>query len=202
MNESFFLLPEEKRRAVINAGFRVFSQNSYKKSPMSEIAAEAGISKSLLFYYFRNKKELYLFLAKYGAKITQQEMIKQKCYEGEDFFEVFLNGLRVKARLMKSYPELSLFQLKAYYEKEPELRKGINALIGEYSGFETQAEMLKLDKDKFAEGLDLEMMYRDIYLASEGYLWEKLYSGSLDPDEIEKDYMKMIDFWRKLYLRR
>ena len=202
MNESFFLLPEEKRRAVINAGFRVFSQNSYKKSPMSEIAAEAGISKSLLFYYFRNKKELYLFLAKYGAEITQQEMIKQKCYEGEDFFEVFLNGLRVKARLMKSYPELSLFQLKAYYEKEPELRKGINALIGEYSGFETQAEMLKLDKDKFAEGLDLEMMYRDIYLASEGYLWEKLYSGSLDPDEIEKDYMKMIDFWRKLYLRR
>ena len=202
MNESFFLLPEEKRRAVINAGFRVFSQNSYKKSPMSEIAAEAGISKSLLFYYFRNKKELYLFLAKYGAEITQQEMIKQKCYEGEDFFEVFLNGLRVKARLMKSYPELSLFQLKAYYEKEPELRKGINALIGEYSGFETQAEMLKLDKDKFAEGLDLEMMYRDIYLASEGYLWEKLYSGSLDPDEIEKDYMKMIAFWRKLYLRR
>ena len=202
MNESFFLLPEEKRRAVINAGFRVFSQNSYKKSPMSEIAAEAGISKSLLFYYFRNKKELYLFLAKYGAEITQQEMIKQKCYEWEDFFEVFLNGLRVKARLMKSYPELSLFQLKAYYEKEPELRKGINALIGEYSGFETQAEMLKLDKDKFAEGLDLEMMYRDIYLASEGYLWEKLYSGSLDPDEIEKDYMKMIDFWRKLYLRR
>ena len=62
MNERFYALPPEKQQAIINAGYRVFSQNSYKNSPMSEIAAEAGISKSLLFHYFHNKKELYLFL--------------------------------------------------------------------------------------------------------------------------------------------
>ena len=70
MNEKFFSLPEEKQQAIINAGYRVFSQNTYKKSPVSEIAAEAGISKSLLFYYFRNKKELYLFLWEKCAKVT------------------------------------------------------------------------------------------------------------------------------------
>ena len=58
MNEKFFALPQEKQQAIINAGYRVFSQKSYKNSPMSEIADEAGISKSLLFHYFRNKKEL------------------------------------------------------------------------------------------------------------------------------------------------
>lgn len=58
VNERFFSLPEEKQLAIINGGYRVFSQNSYKKSPMSEIAAEAGISKSLLFHYFKNKREL------------------------------------------------------------------------------------------------------------------------------------------------
>ena len=56
MNERFFALPAEKRRAIINAGYRVFSRNSYKKSPVGEIAQEAGISKSLLFHYFANKK--------------------------------------------------------------------------------------------------------------------------------------------------
>lgn len=70
MNEKFFSLPEEKQQAIINAGYRVFSQNTYKKSPVSEIAAEAGISKSLLFYYFRNKKELYLFLWEKCAQVT------------------------------------------------------------------------------------------------------------------------------------
>lgn len=202
VNESFFKLPENKRNVIINAGFRVFSQYSYKKSPMSEIAAEAGISKSLLFYYFRNKKELYRFLCKYSVEVTQQEIIRQKCYEKEDFFEVFLSGMKVKVQLMKQYPDLSLFQLKAYYEKDKELRPEINKLIGEYSGYENQAEMLKLNKEQFVEGLDLEMMYMDIYLASEGYLWEKLQCGEIDPEQMEKDFTGMIEFWRKLYSRK
>ena len=62
MNEKFFSLPEEKQQAILNAGYRVFSQNTYKNSPMSQIAEAAGISKSLLFHYFHNKKELYLYL--------------------------------------------------------------------------------------------------------------------------------------------
>ena len=62
MNERFFALPEEKQRRIINAGFFVFANNSYRKSPMSEIAGAAGISKALLFHYFKNKRELYLFL--------------------------------------------------------------------------------------------------------------------------------------------
>ncbi|MBP3272646.1 MAG: helix-turn-helix transcriptional regulator, partial [Ruminococcus sp.] len=50
MNEKFLNLSEEKQLSIINAGYRVFAENSYRKSPVSEIAAEAGISKSLLFH--------------------------------------------------------------------------------------------------------------------------------------------------------
>ena len=80
MNEKFFSLPIEKQEAIINAGYRVFSENSYKKSPMSEIADAAGISKSLLFYYFHNKKELYLFLWENCAQLTIEELTKSGCY--------------------------------------------------------------------------------------------------------------------------
>ena len=202
MKERFYALPEDKRNSIISAGFRVFSQYSYKNSPMSEIAAEAGISKSLLFYYFKNKKELYLFLCRYSAELTEQEMIRQKCYEKEDFFDIFLSGLKVKVQLMRQYPDLSLFQLKAYYEKDKSLRPEIDQLIGIYSGYENQSEMLKLDKEQFIEGLDLEMMYTDMFLASQGYLWEKLQSDTIDPDQMEKDFIRMIEFWRSLYSRR
>ncbi|MBQ5317300.1 MAG: TetR/AcrR family transcriptional regulator [Oscillospiraceae bacterium] len=202
MNDSFFSLPQEKRNAIINAGFRVFSQNSYKKSPVSEIALEAGISKALLFYYFKNKKELYLFLLGYGAKVTHNELKKQGCYDKGDFFEVFLSGLRVKAELMRKYPELSMFQMRAYYEKEPELRRGIDAVIAEYSGYERQADALKLEPRDFIEGLDLEMMYRDIYLASQGYLWECFCAGKTDIDKMERDFIKMAEFWKSVYKRR
>ena len=43
MNPKFYSLPEEKRSTILNAGFHVFSQNTYKKSPMSEIAKAAGV---------------------------------------------------------------------------------------------------------------------------------------------------------------
>ena len=56
MNQKFFELNEEKRLAIINAGLEVFSKNDYKHALTADIAAKAGISKGLLFYYFHNKK--------------------------------------------------------------------------------------------------------------------------------------------------
>ena len=54
MNEKFYALPEEKQSQILNAAYKVFATNQYKKAPTSEIAAEAGISKSLLFHYFHS----------------------------------------------------------------------------------------------------------------------------------------------------
>lgn len=133
MNEKFFHLPVEKQEKIINAGYQVFSLNSYKKSPMSEIAGAAGISKSLLFHYFRNKRELYLFLWNHCAEITIEYLTKYGCYEKQEFFE---------------------------------------------------------------------MMYREMYLASEGYLWEMFQRDELDIDRMERDFIQLIEFWKSVYLRK
>lgn len=202
MNEKFFSLPEEKRLAIINAGYRVFSQNSYKKSPVSEIAAEAGISKSLLFHYFRNKRELYLFLIQYAADTTYKHLYEFGCGEEEDFFEIMYLGLKAKVALMKKHPDLTFFTLKAYYETNPEVHGDIQKIIGRIASFNANAKFLKINPETFVEGIDLKMMYTDMYLVSEGYLWEKSHQGNLDPDEVQKDFEKMIDFWKKIYLRK
>ena len=202
MNEKFFSLPEEKQLAIINAGYRVFSQNSYKKSPVSEIAAEAGISKSLLFHYFRNKRELYLFLIKNAADTTYKHLYEFGCGEEEDFFEIMHRGLKAKVALMKKYPDLTFFTLKAYYETDPEVCEDIQKLIGRIVSFNSNANFLKINPDIFVEGIDLQMMYLDMYLASEGYLWEKSHQGKFDADEVEKDFERMIDCWKKIYLRK
>ena len=86
MNDKFYALPEEKQSQILNAAYKVFATNQYKKAPTSEIAAEAGISKSLLFHYFHNKLELYLFLWKHAADLTKKYMCQYKVYETDDFF--------------------------------------------------------------------------------------------------------------------
>lgn len=201
MNEKFFNLSEEKKLSIINAGYRVFAENSYKKSPVSEIAAEAGISKSLLFHYFRNKKELYLYLLKYAAEITFTYLYDYQCFDEEDIFEIMLRGLTAKINMMKKYPDITRFSLRAYYETDPEVADGIKELIGKAASFEANSSRMKIDPSQFKDGLDLEMMYNDMYFASEGYLWENTRSGIIDVDKAEEDFRKMINFWKTLYLK-
>lgn len=202
MNEKFFSLPQTKQNAVINAGFRVFSQNSYKKSPMSEIAAEAGISKSLLFHYFHNKKELYLFLWDQCMKITADALEKNLSFNSEDLFKMMLKGLKIKADIMRQYPDLGAFVVKSYYEKDTEVCEELQELIVKYTDFKASPVLAALDREQFIPGLDLQMMYRTMYWASEGYLWEKVQAGGLDADEMEADFIRIIDFWKNAYTRK
>ena len=87
INDKFFALPIEKQRRIINAAYRVFSENSYKKAPMSEIAEEGNISKSLLFHYFTNKKDLYMYLWDNACEITTQAIREYKTLDTDDFLK-------------------------------------------------------------------------------------------------------------------
>ena len=202
MNDKFFTLPEAKQEAIINAGFRVFSQNSYKKSPMSEIADAAGISKSLLFHYFYNKRELYFFLWNQCMKATTEALEKNLSFVPNDFFEMMYKGLKIKADVMRRYPDLGAFVVKSYYEKDPDVCEGLQELIAKYTDFKASPILAALDPEQFIPELDLQMMYRTMYWASEGYLWEKVQQGGLDADEMEADFIKIIDFWKTVYTRK
>lgn len=202
MNDKFYSLPEEKKQAIINAGYRVFSQNSYKKSPMSNIAAEAGISKSLLFHYFQNKKELYLCLLQNAADTALQYLEEHHCYEQADFFETLTRGIKAKIDIMKKYPELAAFVLKCYYEKDEDVCADVQKIIEKYSSFSDNSALYNLDPEQFIPGLNIQMMYYDILWASEGYIWEKMQQNDVNVDDAEQDFMKMIDFWKSIYLRK
>lgn len=202
MNEKFFALPKEKQKAIINAGYKVFSKNSYKKSPVSEIADAAGISKSLLFHYFRNKLELYIFLWDKCAEITLEYLTEFNCYEQKDLFESMYRGMQAKLRLMKEYPDMGSFVLKAFYEKEPEVCSAVQESYKRYFNLKANRTLINLDPEQFIPGLDIKMMYKDMYWACEGYLWEITQRGEFDVEKLEKDFIQIIEFWKSIYLRK
>jgi len=203
MNEKFFSLPEEKQQAIINAGYRVFSRNSYKNSPMSEIAEAAGISKSLLFHYFRNKKELYLFLWDKCAEITIDYMTRYGCYGQTELFEGMERGMRAKMEIIRRYPDMGTFTIKAFYEKDEEICAAVQESYHQYFSLKADKTRLNLAPEQFIPGLDVAMMYREMYWASEGYLWETVQQGGeMDIDRMEKDFRKLLEFWKSIYLRK
>lgn len=202
MNEKFFSLPKEKQQAILNAGYRVFSQNSYKHSPMSEIAAEAGISKSLLFHYFHNKRELYLFLWDQCAQITIEYLTKSGCYEQRGLFESMERGMRAKLEIIRLYPDMANFTIKAFYETDADISAAVQESYHRYFNLKADKARVNMSPEQFIPGLDIPMMYREMYLASEGYLWEMVQRGNVDMAQMERDFSKLMEFWKSIYLRK
>ena len=202
MNDRFFCLPAEKQQAIINAGYRVFSQNAYKNSPMSEIADAAGISKSLLFHYFHNKKELYMFLWDKCAEVTIEYLTKHDCYEQKNLFESMERGMRAKMEIIRKYPDMASFTIKAFYEKDAEICAAVQASYHKYFSLKAKKTWANMDPAQFIPGLDIGMMYRDMYWASEGYLWEAMQRGDVNMDKMEKDFTRLMAFWKSIYLRK
>lgn len=201
MNDKFFALPREKQDRIINAGFHVFSRNSYKKSPVQEIAVEAGISKSLLFFYFRNKKELYLYLWRRVEELVLETLDNSDIAGTKDIFDMMYRSLKIKVTLIKDYPDIMNFSVKAYYEDDPDVRDDIRMRVNPYTNLTTNKRMPHLDPKDFKEGLDLGKMYREIYMASEGYLWQVSQQRNINADRVIRDYKEMVDFWRVLFLK-
>ena len=45
-------------------------------------------------------------------------------------------------------------------------------------------------------------MYLDMFWAGEGYIWEKVQWSDVSAEEMERDFERLIDFWKGLYLRK
>jgi AcrR family transcriptional regulator len=51
---------DERRRQLLAAGERVFTERAYDDVSMAEVARAAGISKGLLYHYFPSKRDLFV----------------------------------------------------------------------------------------------------------------------------------------------
>lgn len=96
---------------------------------------------------------------------------------------------------------MSNFSIKAYYEKDPDVVNEVREIIAPYTEMKTNASVANIDISKFKEGIDLRLMYQDMYLASEGYMWRMQQMDNIDVDKMIRDYKEIIDFWKSLYLK-
>lgn len=188
MNEKFFNLPLEKQDKIINAAYKVFSQSEYKKAPMSEIANEGNISKALLFHYFVNKKDLYLYLWQSALNETRLASKKYEVLKATEFFEMINKALIAKCYVFQKYPYLYLFSLKAYYEQEPEIKASIHKSY-DYENKRSEEIMWTLvDATKFRDGVDAKLLYQQILWTADGYLRQMMSCEALDAVQMEKDF--------------
>lgn len=70
-NQTFFNLPENKRKTLTEIAIAEFATHDYNSASISRIVANAKIAKGSFYQYFQDKKDIYLHL----VELASQERI-------------------------------------------------------------------------------------------------------------------------------
>ncbi len=78
---------ESKKQIILEIATRVFSKYGYSKTSLDEVAEEARIAKGTIYYYFKNKQELFLNVVTAQAELfiseIRRELKEQKGFENK-----------------------------------------------------------------------------------------------------------------------
>ncbi|MBN6039671.1 TetR/AcrR family transcriptional regulator [Amycolatopsis sp. 195334CR] len=123
----------DPERALLDAGRRLFARRGYEAVSIDEIAAEAGLAKGLLYYYFTGKRALYLEVVRAaGEELAARTAPDPDLPPGERTAAV----LDAVIAWAKEYGESTRLLLAQNTGADPELRAIVQA------GRDRQAEMM------------------------------------------------------------
>jgi len=114
MEERFKNIDPEKRDKIINAAIEEFAANGYEKASTNEIVKNAGISRGLLYHYFKDKEELYDLLTKYAIETFVDKINSSIDWEEPDIFERLKQITFVKIEVSRVYPKLFNFVVNIF----------------------------------------------------------------------------------------
>lgn len=109
--DSFEKISDKKQVAIIQSGITEFSKKSYMDASTDEITKNCGISKGILFHYFGNKKNFYLYCLEVALKRLLTDVPKP---EQTDFYGIIFSYADEKFKLCEKYPnEMRLVNMAA-----------------------------------------------------------------------------------------
>lgn len=107
------------KEKILKAALKLFAENGYHKTSISQIAKEAGVSKGLTYNYFNSKEELLLFIiddATNEMLSVAGDLAPELSYE-----DMLQKTLTQFILFLKQNREYLTFQLSLLFQ--PDLRK-------------------------------------------------------------------------------
>ena len=90
MYETFENLPESKREHILQVCIEEFARNGYINTSTNTIVKRLGISKGLLFLYFKSKKNLFLYIIDYLMELLTIEFFQRFSIDQQlEFLDIF-----------------------------------------------------------------------------------------------------------------
>lgn len=118
---TFFNLPIEKQKKIIDLGYEEFANNVYEKANIRNIIKKATIAIGSFYRYFDSKDEFYLYIIDYkmkefnskGLKSTDQDETSKKFW-----MNFFKSGSEIRKKFYFRFENNPLFTMKLQQVKD------------------------------------------------------------------------------------
>jgi AcrR family transcriptional regulator len=197
-------LDPEKRDRIINSALDEFGRNSYDKASTNTIVKNAGISKGLLFHYFKSKQELYDYLEKFVFQKMMDVILEEIDWNETDIFNRIKQIAIIKMGVLVRYPGMGTFG-KVIYERKSyaDIREMFEKMA---PNLYQQVYTKNIDMNRFRDDLDFEKIIHIIQWTIEKYGEEQMEivkkSGmKLDYLEIASGIDLYMDVLRKAFCK-
>ncbi|MCL6580455.1 MAG: TetR/AcrR family transcriptional regulator [Firmicutes bacterium] len=130
--ETFFKLPEEKRRRIVELALHEFASHPYREASLSRLVRRAGIAKGSVYQYFRDKFDLYLYLVRRLTDAKRRLVDEDLARLGPEagLFERLLAATEASLRLAEEQPELYALGQHLVRETDRALLERVMAELG------------------------------------------------------------------------
>lgn len=193
---------QPKVHKIINCAYEVFSKNDLEKASTNQIVKLAGISRGLLYHYFKDKQELYDFLIFFAIKKGVIEINEKLSWDESDFFNRMIQVTRIRFEIMKSYPYMAtFFQRYTSRLNKPEMKNLYDNLN---PGARDKFYSYNLNFDQLREGVDKKKMIQIAKWTIKGKLaeWNDLtleQQENFSVDEFMAECIEYLEFLRTLF---
>jgi AcrR family transcriptional regulator len=191
MIEKFLNLDQEKQDRIINAAIKEFAQKGYDNASTNEIVKEAGISKGLLFHYFKNKKQLYLFLKDHFMDLLTKEFYQKVTFADPDIFIRIEQATLIKMELRNQYPDIFKFVTSVYLEDSKEVKEDLDKWKLELTTVNINKAFEGIDTSLFREDVDAGKAIKIIMWTAEQFAVEESAKAKLSPEH-DFDYERVL----------
>lgn len=193
--EKFENLDPEKQQKILASALMEFAENGYSQASTNRIVKQAGIGKGMLFYYFKNKRDLYEYLIEYSLNFIIDSYLNLVDIAEADFIKRLKGAsqIKMKAQLENAhvFKFMGMVMLAKDLDLPPRLQKRYEEL--QVQGYALLYE--GIDKTLFRKDVDADKAFDLIRWGVDGYQQNLLH-------RLQGKKMAEVDFepyWNEFY---
>ncbi|QHT59308.1 TetR/AcrR family transcriptional regulator [Paenibacillus lycopersici] len=143
MITAFANVPREKQAPIMAISVEEFAKNGYDNASTDTITARAGISKGILFHYFKSKKNLYLAVVSHCTKLLiDRTMEEVNRIQTTDFFDRLKAIIVSKQQVALRHAQETELVQRAMTHPPKALKAELDAFFAEHMTFYTSPDTL------------------------------------------------------------